>query len=127
MRELHAFDSTQEFVARADAQRSDGYRLVGSFEASAAVPSAIAGFRIGQSIAWGRFLYIDDLVTREEARRYGHASALMAWLRAEARRLDCDMIHLDSRTHRHDTHRFYLNCGLRIAAFHFDMRLRGDD
>jgi hypothetical protein len=47
------------------------------------------------------------------------------------KRRDGDMLHLESRTHRHDSDRFYLGCcGLRIVAFHFDIELRprtGDD
>jgi GNAT superfamily N-acetyltransferase len=123
MRELHHFGSATEFATKVNNQRVDGYRLVATFEAEA-LAAAAAGFRTGHSIAWGRYLYIDDLVTREHLRRRGHGRVLMEWLFGEARRLGCDMMHLDSRTHRHDSHRFYLNCGLRIAAFHFDIDLR---
>ena len=110
------------FVARVDeVQRPEGYRLVAAFEeADEAV--AVAGFRLLHNLAWGtRALYVDDLSTHPDARRRGHAGALLGWLRAEARRLGCDELHLDSGVgpERLDAHRLYFNGGMRIASYHF--------
>ena len=82
---------------------------------------AVAGFRIGHSLAWGHYLYVDDLSTLAEARRRGHARALLDWLAGEARRLDCDSLHLDSGfgPERTDAHRLYLNAGLAVSSLHF--------
>jgi GNAT superfamily N-acetyltransferase len=107
-----------EFVERVGRQRAEGYRLVGSFDDSGAVVS-VAGFRTGNCLAWGYFLYIDDLCTMPEARGQGHARALLEWIDAEALRLGCEQLHLDSATHRHDAHRRYLTSGYVIPAFHF--------
>lgn len=113
--------SPDEFVRRVnELQRPEGYRLVASFDDGAEQASAVAGFRLGHNLALGHHLYVDDLVTREEARKQGHAEALMAWLFEEARRVGCDQLHLDSATFRHDAHRFYLKQGLYISAFHFN-------
>ncbi|HEX4465364.1 MAG TPA: GNAT family N-acetyltransferase [Solirubrobacterales bacterium] len=112
----------QSFVRQVDVvQRTEGYRLVAAFEAGAAEPSAAAGFRTAHSLAWGRYLYVDDLSTLPEARRRGHARALLDWLIAEGRRLDCNQFHLDSGVgiDRADAHRLYLNAGLVISAHHF--------
>jgi GNAT superfamily N-acetyltransferase len=126
MRELRTdLRSEDEFVRRVDdVQRPEGYRLVGSFEAGEEDAAAVAGFRLGHSLAWGYFLYVDDLVTREAYRSRGHAGALMDWLVDEARRLGCDQLHLDSGSQRHDAHRFYLAQGLLISGFHFARALR---
>ena len=110
------------FVARVDeVQRPEGYRLVAAFE-DGHEAVAVAGFRILHNLAWGtRALYVDDLSTRPDARRRGHAGALLGWLRAEARRLECDEFHLDSGVgpERLDAHRLYFNAGMRIASYHF--------
>jgi GNAT superfamily N-acetyltransferase len=112
--------SVDELVRRIDeVQRGAGYRLVGAFEDGEEAAVAVAGFRTGNSLAWGRYLYVDDLVTREAFRARGYAGALMAWLVEEARRLGCDQLHLDSGTQRHDAHRFYFDHGLHIPGFHF--------
>lgn len=69
-----------------DVQRAEGYRLVGVFEEGESEAAAVAGFRIGHSIAWGHYLYVDDLSTLPDARRRGHGRALLAWLLEEAGR-----------------------------------------
>jgi hypothetical protein len=74
-------------------------------------------------LAWGHYLYVEDLVTRESARRAGHATGLLDWLRIEADRNDCDSFQLDSGVHRHDAHRLYLRWGLAITGHHFGRAL----
>jgi GNAT superfamily N-acetyltransferase len=114
-----------QFVERVDSvQRAEGYRLVGIFEESVHAV-AVAGFRVGHMLAWGRFLYVDDLSTLPEARRRGHARRLLDWLTEEARRLGCDQLHLDSGVgpDRIDAHRLYFNTGLAISSFHFTRHL----
>ena len=109
-------------VARVDeVQRPQGYRLAASFDAGEEDAAAVAGFRVVEMLAWGRALYVDDLVARADRRRRGHAGALFAWLGAEASRLGCDQLHLDSGLgpDRADAHRFYFDHGLRIVSFHF--------
>jgi GNAT superfamily N-acetyltransferase len=116
------------FVERVDdVQRAEGYRLVGVFEDGARHALAVAGFRVGHMLAWGRFLYVDDLSTVPEARRRGFGMQLLEWLREEAERLGCDQLHLDSGVgpDRIDAHRLYFNAGLAISSFHFARRLGG--
>jgi GNAT superfamily N-acetyltransferase len=102
-------------------QRPRGYRLLGAFEQGVPEPAAVAGFRIARSIAWGRYLYVDDLSTLPTTRRRGHARRLLEWLLEEAARDQCDQFHLDSGVgpERTDAHRLYLNVGLQITAHHF--------
>jgi GNAT superfamily N-acetyltransferase len=110
------------FVERVDqVQRAEGYRLVGVFEDEPAHALAVAGFRVGHMLAWGRFLYVDDLSTLPDARRRGYGGQLLDWLGAEAERLGCEQLHLDSGVGptRTDAHRLYLNTGLEITSFHF--------
>jgi len=109
-----------EFVARVnDVQRPAGYRLVASFDYSDIAAAGAAGFHIRDMLAWGHYLYVEDLVTRESARHAGHATRLLDWLRIEAERNGCDSFQLDSGVHRHDAHRLYLQCGLAITGHHF--------
>jgi len=110
------------FVRRVDAvQRPEGYRLAAAFDEGEERAAAVAGFRLGHNIAWGHFLYVDDLSTRPEARRRGHGRALLDWLLEEAARQGCDQLHLDSGVglERADAHRLYLNAGMVISAHHF--------
>jgi GNAT superfamily N-acetyltransferase len=72
-------------------------------------------------LAWGRALYVDDLVTLESERSQGHGDALLDWLTEEARRRQCVVLHLDSGTHRHGAHRFYLRKRMHISSYHFSL------
>ena len=118
--------SADGVVARVDAARAAGYRVAGSFEPGDLDAAAVAGFWAGENLAWGRFLYVDDLVTRAALRGRGHADAVMAWVVEEARRLGCEQLHLDSGVgaDRADAHRFYFRHGMRIASYHFARGLR---
>jgi GNAT superfamily N-acetyltransferase len=123
MRALRANLGDEKSFARAvdEVQRPEGYRLVGAFEEGGSEAVAVAGFRTAHNIAWGHYLYVDDLSTLPEARRRGHARGLLEWLLKEARRLECDQLHLDSGVglDRADAHRLYLNAGMVISSHHF--------
>jgi GNAT superfamily N-acetyltransferase len=125
MRELRTHLTDAESFARYidEDQRPQGYRLVGAFEGDAVV--AVAGFRVMNTLFSGQVLYVDDLSTLPAARGRGHAGALLDWCEEEARRLDCDELHLDSAVgpERQDAHRLYFNKGLRIASYHFTKSL----
>ena len=110
------------FVGRVDdVQRAEGYRLIGAFEEGTQNAVAVAGFRTGYSLAWGHYLYVDDLSTLPQARRRGHGQSLLEWLIDEGKRLGCEQLHLDSGVglDRAAAHRLYLNAGLVIASHHF--------
>jgi GNAT superfamily N-acetyltransferase len=110
------------FVARIDdLQRPEGYRIVAAFERGTEQARAVAGFRIGHNLAWGRFLYVDDLSTVPAARGRGLAAGLLEWIDEEAARQGCDSVELDSGVgaDRQDAHRRYFRSGMRIASFHF--------
>jgi predicted GNAT superfamily acetyltransferase len=114
--------SAEAFVTAVDrVQRLDGYRLVASFDDGDEDAAAVAGFRVQRNLAWGRHLYVDDLVTAADRRGRGHADRLFDWLFGEARRQDCAQLHLDSGVgpERADAHRFYFRHGLRISSYHF--------
>lgn len=117
MRELRPEVPEDQFLSRVRAQETMGYRLACLEGPDGLV--AVAGFRVGESFAWGRFLYVDDLVVRSGHRSKGHGTALLSWLKAEAVRRGCGQLHLDSGLQRKDAHRFYERQGLLSAGFHF--------
>lgn len=117
MRELRPHIAEHTFLARIRSQEASGYRLI--FCGASDNPLALAGFRIGENLAWGRFLYVDDLVVHPHHRSKGHGAKLMAWLRKYAAGHDCSQVHLDSGMQRADAHRFYECEGMVKAGFHF--------
>jgi GNAT superfamily N-acetyltransferase len=116
------YESEERFVEYVDGVlRPAGYRLLGVFSPDHESAVAVAGFRVGENLAWGQYLYVDDLSTAPEARRQGLAGALLEWLIEEGRRLGCAQLHLDSGVgpERFDAHRLYHNNGLSISSHHF--------
>ena len=76
--------------------RPTGYRLIGAFEDEQGDALAVAGFREVHALAWGHYLYVDDVSTLAGARGRGCGERLMDWLIEEAAGLDCEGLHLDS-------------------------------
>jgi len=114
--------SATELVARAERQRmQSGWRLI--YVEDTGEPVAAASFRISEWLAWGKALYVDDLVALESHRGQGYAEVLMRWMEALARKEGCAEFHLDSGTHRLGAHRFYHRLKLSISSFHFSKRL----
>lgn len=111
------------FVAQMLRQLDAGSRATVLYDGDG-VPRAFACWRVLEMLAVGRHVYVDDLVTDAAARSRGYGKALLDWLKAEAKRLGCARLQLDSGTQRCDAHAFYLREGLRIEAFHFGMALR---
>jgi len=112
----------EEIVARVRRQqREHGYELV--YIADADGPAALAGFRLAEFLAWGRVLYVDDLVTAAARQNRGHGGRLLDWLLATGRERRCDELHLDSGVLRHAAHRLYHSRRLEISSHHFSVKL----
>ena len=117
MRELRHHIAETEFVLQVQSQQKAGYRL--AYVAADGAPVAVAGFRLGESLSWGRYLYVDDLVTPAAERSKGYGAALLDWLYAYAKEQGCGQMHPDSGLQRVDAHRFYEREGMRSVAYHF--------
>lgn len=117
----HLLDETA-FVDQVQRQIKDGYHLV-CIEEDGDVKS-LAGFRFLEFLAWGKVLYIDDLITCSGARGLGHGSAIVQWLMQLAKERQCDEMHLDSGPQRHDAHRLYMKHKMKIIGHHFSLDLR---
>lgn len=122
VRELRPHLTLEAYAAQVERQRqSEGYAL--ALLSDGGLVRSAAGFRYLETLAWGRTLYVDDLVTRAADHGAGYGSALFDWLVGEARAAGCALLHLDSGVQRFGAHRFYLHKGLDITSHHFAMAL----
>ncbi len=110
-----------EFIAQVQRQQQSGYQL--AFLAQNNQVVAVAGFNQGECLAWGKFMYIYDLVVTESRRSQGHGQQLLQWLIAFAKSHDCQQLHLDSGVQRYAAHRFYLQQRMDITSHHFSLKL----
>jgi GNAT superfamily N-acetyltransferase len=83
----------------------------------------VAGWRILATMVATRKLYVDDLVTAEEARSRGIGRQLLGALADRARAAGCTALDLDSGLQRADAHRFYDREGFERTSHHFARRL----
>ena len=84
---------------------------------------AVAGYRVSDWLAGGRYLEIEDLVTADGARSRGHGNRLFDWLVDQARQQGCRHLRLVSNVARTDAHRFYLRKGMVLQAHYFSLSL----
>src|SRR5436309_15330076 len=93
--ELRPHLSRKEFLQQVRRQmREGGYRI--AFLEQGGAVKCVAGYRTSENLAWGKFLYVDDLVTAQKDRSRGHGEHVFEWLLQQARRAGCDKFHLDS-------------------------------
>ncbi|MEM1091344.1 MAG: GNAT family N-acetyltransferase [Pseudomonadota bacterium] len=100
-----------------DKQREAGYQVACARTAGRII--GVAGFVVCEKLAWGKHIYVDDLVVDETHRSSGAGGALISWLKAYGRELGCQELHLDSGVQRFAAHRFYLRHGFDITSHHF--------
>jgi GNAT superfamily N-acetyltransferase len=121
MAQLRPHLKERGFVSVVRQQFGEGYRL--AYIRRKQKVAAVAGFRVLHSLAWGRFCYVDDLVTSEQARSQGLGKELLAWLCKFARSEGCQRLELDSGVQRFAAHRFYLRHRMFISCHHFSLEL----
>jgi len=111
----------EDFAILVRAQMENGYQLACLSDDQDVL--AVAGFRVLTNLAWGKFLYVDDLVTDIKSRSKGVGKKLLHWLGEEAKNRGCVELHLDSGIQRKDAHRFYEREGMLMTSFHYMHKL----
>ncbi len=126
MAELHSQfkekDGAKNFLMRIQRQMKDGYKLAILREKGDVV--ACVGYRFIDMLAFDRFCYIDDLVTKENQRSTGYGQHLFNFVKKEAERAGCSYVRLDSGVHRKQAHKFYFKQRMTIDDFHFALPLK---
>ena len=100
---------------------ASGGRLVVATQDDVVVGLAV--WRVLENTMFGRFLYVDDLVTDSTLRSRGVGKALLSRCEGVAVELGCREFVLDSGVQRAAAHRFYFREGLAVRAFNFGKSL----
>jgi GNAT superfamily N-acetyltransferase len=121
LRQLRPHLEESAMVDQIVRQQAAGYLL--AYVESDQVIRSVAGFRYSENLAYGKFMYVDDLVTNSDDRSQGFGKLLFDWLVAAARERGCEILALDSGVQRFGAHRFYLVNRMSIMSHHFTLRL----
>lgn len=123
MAELRPHLSSDEFLRQVKRQAATSdYRLIYLSDDSKEV-KAVAGFRIYEWLATGKYLCIEDLSTKSGEQSRGFGGSLFDWLVEHAWKNECTQIQLVSRVTRFDAHHFYLRKRMNIEAHYFSLDL----
>lgn len=115
------FKSEDEFLTQVKRQHENfGFQIVYLEENNV---KAVAGIRIGEWLARGKYLEIEDLVTASDSRSSGYGGELFDWILNYAKRENCTELKLVSHVTRYGAHKFYLNKGMIIDAHFFSFAL----
>ena len=122
MAQLRPHIKQEEFLPRVkELAEIAGFKLVYLTDGEI---KAVAGFRISEWLARGKYLEIEDFVTADSDRSKGYGGQLFDWLVNYAGEQDCDQVRLVSHVKRFDTHRFYLRKKMIIEAHYFSLPLK---
>jgi hypothetical protein len=124
MSQLRTHVPEGEYLSRVKRQLlSSGYQVAALFDDGQVC--CVAGYRISECLAWGKFMYVDDLISDQNGRSKSYGKQMLAWLTDEANKNGCQEFHLDSGVQRHAAHRFYLRERMDITCFHFAKKILG--
>lgn len=121
MAELRPHIDSGEFLERVKRQQANaGYRMVYLDEKGV---KSVGGFRVNEWLAGGKYLEIEDLVSKSDERSKNYGGELFDWIVDFAGKEKCDQVKLVSSVVRFGAHRFYLNKRMIIEAHYFSMAL----
>lgn len=97
--------------------RHPSYQLLALKEDGAVV--SVAGFELLESLAWGRNIWVHELVTAESARSNGHGETLLRAVHQYAEKHGCTEVILASGLQRTEAHRFYERLDYKASSYVF--------
>lgn len=115
------FLTENDFIAQVEKQRSKyNFQIVYLEETEV---KAMGGIRVAEWLAGGKYLEIEDLVTKDGERSKNYGGALFDWIVDYAKSENCAQIKLVSHVKRFAAHKFYLKKGMIIEAHYFSLAL----
>jgi ribosomal protein S18 acetylase RimI-like enzyme len=116
-----ALTGPDEFAERVRRMRADSYRILAAWQGDTVV--ALGGYHFMDNFIYGRFLYVDDLVTLDTARGQRWGERLIAAMTRIAEQTGCGSIVLDTALSNALAQRFYFRQGMLTGAMRFSRKL----
>jgi GNAT superfamily N-acetyltransferase len=88
---------------------------------------SVAGYRISEWLAGGKYLELEDFVSKASARSRGYGAKLFDWISGIAAAEGCNQLRLVSNVRRVAAHRFYLRKGMSLEAYYFSINVKQPD
>lgn len=110
--------NAEDFIARVHRMRADHYRILAAWQ-DRHTAVALGGYRLAENLIYGRYLYVDDLVTLDTARGARWGQALMDAMARIGEQEGCTCLVLDTGLSNALAQRFYFRQGLLTQAMRF--------
>jgi ribosomal protein S18 acetylase RimI-like enzyme len=124
MRELRPhLKSEDEFMQRIVRAAEESYRMLAAWDEGRVV--AVAGYRFQENLVYGKFLYVDDLVSAEGQRGKRWGERLLKALDAVAEQAGVARLVLDTGMANALAQRFYFRQGLLTGSLRFGKAIGG--
>lgn len=107
----------KKYIAQIALQGTQGYRLLAAWSEGKIV--GLAGYRLQDSLLFGHFVYVDDLVVTSSLHRSGVGELLLKAAKQQAIEENCQNFVLDTGLHMALAQRFYFRQGLLAEGLHF--------
>ncbi len=115
------FQTENDFLIQVKRQMSElNFQLVYLKETEI---KAVGGIRVGEWLAGGKYLEIEDLITKSGERSKNYGGELFDWIVEYAKNENCAQVKLVSHVKRYGAHKFYLKKGMIIEAHYFSLAL----
>lgn len=124
LKDLYPTITLDDYSRDLDQMLPHNYGQVGVFENDVCL--GISGFWIGTKLWCGKYLELDNIVVRTEARSKGVGQLLFDYLSNKAIEENCHMMSLDSYTTNYKAHKFFYNNDFAPKGFHFIKILQKD-
>lgn len=116
-------NNEDEFIDRIGRQAGQDYRILAAWEGDRVV--ALAGYRFQENLVYGKFLYVDDLVSASDQRGKRWGERLLKALEDVALQAGCVRLVLDTGMANALAQRFYFRQGLLTGSLRFGKPIVG--
>ncbi len=105
-----------QYTAYIREMMEQGYRLIMLEDEGRII--GISGFRVGRRLYCGKYLHIDNLVVDKACRKQGAALEMLDWMKAEAKRLNCDCMLADTYIENAPAQALFKREGFMTRGYH---------
>lgn len=117
LQDLYPTITLDEYSTDLDQMLPHNYGQVAVFEDDVCL--GISGYWVGTKLWCGKYLELDNIVVRKEARSKGVGQVIFDYLKNKAMQENCHMMSLDSYTSNYKAHKFFYNNDFAPKGFHF--------
>lgn len=119
LKQLRPHICLEDFLVRVNRMsREIGYSVVYLVDGDIKV---VAGIRLSEWLHTGKYIEIEELITKKGERSKGYGSELFDWLLKHARDKGCKQVRLVSGVSREAAHKFYMDKGMAYEAKYFSI------